>query len=127
MRNPLHDSMEAHFTTRKGHIPFWKWTENGQILLGHTGNLNFLIEIANHYFKKNDFNKMSNFPFDHIFGHSLGVWMARFIEKGLTSQLLRELRQELNEIRFFHVLNPAIPSRGEPFSLAPYITWTHFE
>lgn len=114
MKTSLHDSMESWFATREGHIPFWKWTEDGRTLIGHTGNINFLIESANKYIGKDDFKKMSHIPYDHVFGYSLGLWMGRFVEKGFTSELLKELREELGGVRFFHTLNPAIPSRGKP-------------
>lgn len=107
--------MESWFATRNGHIPFYKLTlEDGQVFVGHTGDINFLIETANKYLGKNDFKKMSYIPYDHVFGYSLSVWMGRLLEKGFTTQMLKELRQELGEIRFFHVLNPAIPTRGKP-------------
>lgn len=114
MGTTLHDSMEGWLAARKGHIPFWKLTENGQVLLGHTGDVKFLIATANKYLGKDDFKKMTHIPFEHLFGYALGCWMARFVDKGFTSQMLKDLRKELSDVRFFHILNPAIPSRGEP-------------
>ncbi len=108
--------MKAWYAARKGHIPFWKLADNGQVLLGHTGDVTFLIATANKYLGKGDFKKAGRTPFDHLFGYYLGVWMGHFIDSDnkLSSQLLKKLRKELGEIRFFHTLNPAIPSRGEP-------------
>lgn len=114
MRNTLLDSMEGWSAARKGHIPFWKFTGDGQILLGHTGDVKFLIEMANKYLGKGDFSKLSYISFEHVFGYSIGAWMKRFVDKGFTTEMLKELREEMDEIRFFHFLNPAIPSRGKP-------------
>lgn len=114
MRNTLLDSMEGWSAARKGHIPFWKFTGNGQILLGHTGDVKFLIEMANKYLGKGDFGKLPHISFEHVFGYSLGVWMKQFVDKGFTTEMLKELREEMDKIRFFHFLNPAIPTRGKP-------------
>jgi hypothetical protein len=115
MKKSLHGMMEGWFASRKGHIPFYKLTfEDGQVLVGHTGDVQFLIEAANKYLGEIDVNRTAYISFDQMFGYSLGVWMGRFLEEGFSMSMLRELRQELGEIRFFHVLNPAIPSRGKP-------------
>lgn len=116
MKKTLLDSMIGWDAYRKGHIPFWRLTDDGQVLLGHTGDVNFLIESANKYLENDDFKKSTYLHFDHVFGYSLGIWMGRFIDSKckLNSVLLTDLRDELAEIRFFHTLNPAIPSRGQP-------------
>lgn len=121
MKNTLLDSMEGWSAARKGHIPFWKFTGDGQILLGHTGDVKFLLEMANKYLGKSDFEKMSHVIFEHKFGYSLGVWMKRFVDNGFTSQMLKELRNELGQIRFFHEINPAILTRGKPLPHWEYI------
>lgn len=121
MKSPLHDAIESHNAIRKGHIPFWKLTDNGQVLLGHTGDVKFLVSTANRYLGQCDFNKMPYISFDHIFGYSLSIWMGLLVTKGLSNQLLKELREEINEMRFFHILNPAIPSRGKPLPHWDYV------
>jgi len=120
--NEFAEAINNGFADRQGHIRvFYKWTDRDGMVFRNTGDMKFLIETANRFLKKSE-AKESNFL--ARFGLALGVWMERFLSKGFSRQMLSELRDELGKIRFFHVLNPAIPSRGKPLPHWDYIADT---
>jgi hypothetical protein len=128
MRKPLHEKSEGvhailnSMAPRQGHIVVpYKWSDREGILFRNTGDTDFLIETANQYSGKAHPKESSFLP---KFGHYLADWMERFVSKGFTTQMLQELRRELGNIRFFHVLNPAIPTRGKPLPHWDYIADT---
>ena len=128
MRKPLQELDEGvqairnGFARRQGHITIpYKVIGRGEILFRNTGDVTFLIETANNSMETSSTKDSS---FLQKFGFNLSRWMNRLVSTSFNMPMLQELRGELGNIRFYHVLNPAIPSRGKPLPHWDYIADT---
>ncbi len=113
MRNPQQENLMSWTAIRNGHLPRYQVSENGEWFMLNTGDIGYLIEIANKYLGNNKFKTDYELS-DHRFGYYLGNWMSRYVKEGYTRKMIRDLQDNLDGIRFYHMLIPAIPTRGKP-------------
>jgi hypothetical protein len=105
MKKALQDEQRGFFTAI-----------DGQIRMQSAVLAEVLIEAANKFLEKSDFEKNISISELHFFEQSIYLWMSRLVKEGVTNKLIDDLNKVLSTVRFRHIL---MPPKGE----LPY--WEH--
>ncbi len=87
---------------------------DGQIRVQSAALAGFLIEAANRFLEKSDFEREISISEDDYFDKALCLLMTRLVQEGVTSKLVDDLNRVTRKIQYRHVL---MPSKGDlPYS-----------
>ena len=79
---------------------------DGQIRMQSAALAEVLIEAANKFLEKSDFERKILISELHLFEKALSLWMTRLVEEGVTDKLVDDLNREVGTVRFRHILMP---------------------
>jgi len=80
---------------------------NGEITIWNEKDAEVLVDAANNYLAKKNFNPRSAVTQEELFCVCIYEWMSHLIDEGLSEEFLNKINDYISHVRYQHLLMPS--------------------